>query len=126
MNFYHIHSNWYKHKKSWQAFQCHMWVCFNKLVILLQHLHMEQWTHPFQLLNHVIIIKSNPFYLPKCPNSAYIGYISSKIWCIMCMWSFYNKRFHPEKWRCQYVLYVGDGHCSFLRIFVCNKNNYHP
>jgi hypothetical protein len=20
---------------------------------------------------------------------------------------------------------VGDGHCSFLAIFVCNKNNYH-
>jgi hypothetical protein len=24
------------------------------------------------------------------------------------------------------MYYVGDGHCSFLRIFVCNKNNYHP
>jgi hypothetical protein len=24
------------------------------------------------------------------------------------------------------IYYVGDGHCSFLGIFVCNKNNYHP
>ncbi len=39
----------------------------------------------------------NPVYWPKCPDNAYIGYISFKIWCIMCMWSFYNKRFHPEK-----------------------------
>jgi hypothetical protein len=23
------------------------------------------------------------------------------------------------------INYVGDGHCSFLRIFVCNKKNYH-
>ncbi len=24
------------------------------------------------------------------------------------------------------IYYVGDGHCSFLGILVCNKNNYHP
>ncbi len=24
------------------------------------------------------------------------------------------------------IYYVGDGHCSFLGIFVCNKKNYHP
>jgi hypothetical protein len=24
MNFYHIHSNWHKHKKSWQALQCYI------------------------------------------------------------------------------------------------------
>jgi hypothetical protein len=103
INRWNIHFNWHKHKKSWQVIQCHMRVCFNKLVIILEHLHMEQRTHPFQLLNHVIIYQ-NLVYWPKCPNNAYIGYISFKILCMMRMWNFYNKRFRPKKWRCQYIL----------------------
>jgi len=85
---------------------------------------MEQWTHPFQLLNHVIIYQ-NLVYWPKCPNNAYIAYISFKIWCMMRMWSFYNKGFTLKSEGAN-IYYVGDGHCSFLGIFVCNKNNYHP
>jgi hypothetical protein len=40
----------------------------------------------------------------------------------MHMWSFYKKGFTLK---CEGVnrYYVGDGHCSFLGIFVCNKKN---
>ncbi len=44
---------------------------------------------------------------------------------MMHMWSFYNKGFTLKSEGAN-IYYVGDGHCSFLGIFVCNKNNYHP
>jgi hypothetical protein len=49
---------------------------------------------PISTINHVIIYQ-NLVYWPKCPNNAYIGYISFKIWCMMHMWSFYNKKVSP-------------------------------
>jgi hypothetical protein len=43
------------------------------------------------------LLNQTQFIHPIAPINACIGYISSKNWCIMCMWSFYNKRFHLEK-----------------------------
>jgi hypothetical protein len=65
----------------------------------------------------------NLVYWPKCTNNAYIGYISLKIWCMMHMWTFYNKGFTLKNEGAN-IYYVGDGHCFILGIFVCNKNNY--
>jgi hypothetical protein len=63
--------------------------------------------------------------LAQMPQHASIGYISFKIWCMMHMWSLYTKGFTLKNDDAN-IYYVGDGHCSFLGIFVCNKNNYHP
>jgi len=43
------------------------------------------------------LLNQTQFIHPIAPINAYIGYISFKIWCIMCMWSLYTKRFHHEK-----------------------------
>jgi hypothetical protein len=104
INMWNIHFNWHKHKKSWQVLQCRMWICFNKLAIILEYLHMEQLMHPLQLLNHVIIYQVKPSLLAQMPQQCIYWLYSSKIWWMMCTWSFYNKRFHLKKWRCQYIL----------------------
>ncbi len=44
---------------------------------------------------------------------------------MMHMWRIYNKGF-TLKSKGANIYYVGDGHCSFLGIFVCNKNNCDP
>jgi hypothetical protein len=61
----------------------------------LAHGAMNTLISTIKSCDHLLI--QTQFIHPIAPINAYIGYISFKIWCMMCMWSLYNKRFHPEK-----------------------------
>jgi hypothetical protein len=95
----------------------------NKLAITFEHLHMENECTHFKYWVMWSFTKSNLVYWHKCPNNAYISYISFKIWWVMrCGISIIKGSTLKSKGA--NIYYVSDGHCSFLGIFVCNKNNY--
>jgi len=95
-------------------------------MILLEHLHMEQWTHPFQLLNHVIVYQIKPNFIgPNAPimHILAIFHLKFGVWCVCGV--FIIKGFTLKSEGAN-MYYVANGHCSVFKKKNCNKNNYHP
>jgi len=69
--------------------------------------NQTQFIHPIAPIMHILAI----FHL------------KFGVWCVCGVSTIKGSTLKSEGAN---MYYVGDGHCSFLRIFVCNKNNYHP
>jgi len=100
---------------------------------MLQQTNDTSWTLAHGAMNTPIsTVKScdclpnqTQFIGPNAPimHILAIFHLKFGVWCVCGVFIIKGFTFKSEGAN---MYYVGDGHCSFLRIFVYNKNNYHP